>query len=413
MARLRLAVIFGGRACEHDVSVVSALQCMAAVDTAQYELIPVYITREGAWYTGEALRKIEFLRDFDPRAQDVIRVYPDVTSGSGALLAMRQKHLLWGKPQLVVEARIDVALPVLHGMNGEDGAVQGLLELMNVPYTSSGLVGSSVGMDKIAMRELFRGCGFPTLESAWLTRDEWEADADAVIARLEGALPYPMFVKPANLGSSIGIARAEDKAALREGVEIALSYDRRVLVERCVADRKEVNCAALGFGADVQASVCEMPLSWEDFLTFEEKYLGGGKTPVKGSSPTKNATPQKAAGMESLKRRIPAPIGEEMTRRVQQLAVDIFRALDCRGVARIDFMLEGENLFVNEINTIPGSLAFYLWEASGMKYPQLIDRMVELAFRAHAEKNRSVFAFDSNLLRQAALGGKGAKGGKR
>lgn len=403
MAKLKLAVLFGSRACEHDVSVVSALQCMDAADPEQYEIIPVYITREGAWYTGEALRQLSFVRDFKPDAPGITRVYPDVTAGSGALLGIERKKSLLGSggDNLRVVARMDVVLPVLHGMNGEDGTLQGLLELMNIPYTSSGLVGSSVGMDKIAMRQLFRGCGFPVLEDVWFTREQWVRDADAVIRRVTDALPYPVFVKPANLGSSIGISRAENDEALHEAIEVALSYDRRALVERGVSNPTEVNCSVLGFGEDVTASVCEMPLAWEEFLTFDEKYLHGGK-----NGGGKGA---KAGGMETLRRKIPAPIGDEKTAKIQSLSTEIFRVLDCKGVVRIDYMLDGDEIYVGEINTIPGSLAFYLWEPTGMPYAKLIDRMVEFAYQAHAEKNRSVFSYDSNILRQVVLGAKGVK----
>ena len=372
--KLRLAVLFGGRACEHDVSVVSALQCMDAIDPARYEVIPVYVARDGAWYTGAPLRSLESVRHFNPAAPGIVRVYPDVTAGSAALLYIRRKKGLLGGDNLAIAARMDVAMPVFHGMHGEDGAVQGLLELMNVPYTSSGLVGSAVGMDKLAMRSLFRGCGFPVLDAVGFTRGEWEREEAAVLARLESALAYPLFVKPANLGSSIGISRAEDQAALREAIAVALSYDRRVLVEPAVKAPREVNCAVLGFDAEVRASVCEMPVSWEAFLSFEEKYLRGGKG-GKGAG-------GKAGGMETL---------------------------DCKGVVRIDFLLDGNTVYVNEINTIPGSLAFYLWEPTGMPYAKLIDELVALALRAQAEKNRSVFAFDSNLLNQCVLGAKGAK----
>ena len=185
MAKIRLAVLFGGRACEHDVSIVSALQCMDAVNAEDYDVIPVYIARDGAWYTGAPLRKLETLRNFDPAKPGITRVYPDVTAGSGALLTIeKKKGLFGGGDELTVAERIDVAMPVLHGMNGEDGTVQGLLELMNVPYTSAGLVGSSVGMDKIAMKQLFRGCGFPIIDYVWLTRDEWEQDAVSVVRRV-------------------------------------------------------------------------------------------------------------------------------------------------------------------------------------------------------------------------------------
>ncbi len=403
MEKIRLAVLFGGRACEHDVSIISALQCMDAIDASQYDIVPVYIARDGAWYTGQPLRRLDFVRAFQPGAPGVTRVYPDVTAGSGALLAIeRKKGLLGGGDSLTVAARIDVALLAFHGMNGEDGAVQGLLELMNVPYTSSGLLGSAVGMDKIAMRQLFRGCGFPVLDDMWFTRAEWGKGADAVIARVEGALRYPVFVKPANLGSSIGISRAGDRDALREAIEVALSYDRRVIVEKGIESPVEVNCSVLGFDDDVTPSVLEMPVSWKEFLTFDEKYLRGGKG-AKGESA------KGAGGMESLTRRIPAPIGDEKTARIQSLAADIFRVLDCKGVVRIDFMLDGDEVYVGEINTIPGSLSFYLWEPMGVPYPKLVEKMVEFAYRAHAEKNRSVFAFDSSILQKVNLGTKGSK----
>ena len=406
MAKIRLAVLFGGRACEHDVSIVSALQCMDAVNAEDYDVIPVYIARDGAWYTGAPLRKLETLRNFDPAKPGITRVYPDVTAGSGALLTIeKKKGLFGGGDELTVAERIDVAMPVLHGMNGEDGTVQGLLELMNVPYTSAGLVGSSVGMDKIAMKQLFRGCGFPIIDYVWLTRDEWEQDAVSVVKRVEENLRYPVYVKPANLGSSIGITRAKDAKALGESIEVALSYDRRVIVETGIENPVEVNCSVLGFDKDVIPSVCEMPTRWDEFLTFDEKYLHGGKNGGGKTGGSKSA----AGGMETLGRKIPAPIGEEKTEEIQKLAVDIFRALDCKGVVRIDFMLDGEKVYVTEINTIPGSLSFYLWEPMGLPYAKLIDKMVELALRAHAEKNRSVFAFDSNLLNQCALGQKGGK----
>ena len=262
-------------------------------------------------------------------------------------------------------------------------------------------VGSAVGMDKIAMRQLFRGCGFPVLDAVWFDRDEWEQGADAVVARVEGSLSYPVFVKPANLGSSIGISRAEDAGGLREAAAVALSYDRRVIVETGLVKPVEVNCSVLGFGMDVTPSVCEMPVSWEEFLTFDEKYLRGGKG-GKGAS-------GKAGGMESLSRKIPAPIGDDMTHEIQRLSVEIFKVLDCKGVVRIDYMIDGDKLYVGEINTIPGSLSFYLWEPMGVTYAQLIDKLVAFAYRAHSEKNKSVFAFDSGLLQQAVVGTKGRK----
>ncbi len=402
MEKTQLAVLFGGRACEHDVSVITALQCMAAADAERYHVIPVYIDGDGAWYTGEKLRDIGFMKCFDPQDPGVVRVYPDVTAGSRALLTVEHARSLFrSADELKVYCRIDVALLAFHGMHGEDGCVQGLLELMDVPYTSAGVLGSAVGMDKIAMRMLFKGCGFPVLDMEWFTREDWENGPEEILDRLEARIPYPMYVKPANLGSSIGISKAKDRDSLRGAIEVALAYDRRVLAERGVNEPREINCSALGFDRDVRTSVCEMPVAWDEFLTFDEKYMRGGK-----SGGAKGGPGAKAGGMETLRRRIPAPVSDGITRQVQELSAAIFRALDCRGVVRIDFLLEGEKVFVNEINTIPGSLAFYLWEASGMPYAQLIDRLAEYALRAAEEKKRNAFAFESDLLKSSALGTK-------
>ena len=386
---INLAVVFGSKTCEHDVSIVSGLQAVTAAEKGNYHVVPLYIARDGNWYIGEKLKDVRFYEHFDPA--QVTRVQPVAEKGKLQLTEYQdaEKLLVFKKAHHVLES-IDVVMPVMHGMNGEDGTLQGLLELWNVPYTSAGVLGCAVGMDKIAMKMLFRGCGFPIIDYVWLTRDEWEQDAVSVVRRVEENLRYPVYVKPANLGSSIGITRAKDAKALGEAIEVALSYDRRVIVETGIENSVEVNCSVLGFDKDVTPSVCEMPTRWDEFLTFDEKYLHGGKNGGGKTGGAKNA----AGGMETLGRKIPAPIGEEKTKEIQQLAVEIFRALDCKGVARIDFMLDGEKVYVTEINTIPGSLSFYLWEPMGLPYAKLIDKMVELALRAHAEKNRAVFAFD-------------------
>lgn len=403
MAQLTMAVIYGSRSCEHDVSVVSALQFMDAAQKGGYDVVPVYIARDGKWYTGDALRDVALYRRFDPEASGLRRAQFDVNAGSGDLIAWPpvKGRKLFGGGEKPVIAHIDVAAPILHGLHGEDGTVQGLLELADIPYTSAGVMGSAVGMDKIAMKLLFLGAGLPVLPYTWFLRDAWERDPEAVLAQVEEALPYPVFVKPANLGSSIGIGRAADRESLRKAVEVAVSFDRRVLVEAGITDPAEVNCSVLGYAEDVRASVCEMPVSTEEFLTYQDKYLrGAGKG--EGSK-----------GMQSQARRVPAPIGEEMTGRAKELACDAFRALDCKGAVRVDMILTGEgSLYINEINTIPGSLAFYLWAEEGMDYPSLIERMVEYAFRAHAQKTRSVFAYDSTILQSYQQGKSAAKGAK-
>ena len=380
--KTRLAVIFGSRACEHDVSIISGLQALYAANTQKYDAFPVYISREGTWFVGDALRKMEFYKKPDWSA-----VRPVIPAGKRGKLALvdAQEHKGLFKKSLPDEIA-DVVMPVLHGMNGEDGTLQGMLEMWGVPYTSSGVLGSAVGMDKIAMKQLFCGCGFPVLDWVGVDRGQWFDEREAILDRVESVLPYPVFVKPANLGSSIGISRADNRQALSDALDVAAAYDRRLLVERGLTKFQEVNCAALGYAHEVDVSETEMPTSWEAFLSFDDKYLRG-----KG-----------AKGMEALARKIPAPVAPQIGARVKELTKEVFQALDCKGVVRVDFLLDEESgeLYVGEINTIPGSLAFYLWEPMGRTFDVLIDEMVRYAQRASQDKQQSIFSYDSSILQR-------------
>ena len=407
MSKTQLGVIFGSRSCEREVAIISAVQLMNAVDTEKYDVIPVYISEQGVWYTGNALRRIETFQHFSPDLPGVEQVALDMAAGSGALLAMRPGKGLFGHPTQVVTARLEVCVIVMHGLHGEDGTLQGMLELANLPYTSTGVAGSAIGMDKIMMKQFFRGADLPVLPGTWYTRSHWEKERAAVLDDVEKQLGYPVFVKPANLGSSIGVSRADDREGLADSLDLAFDYDRRVLVEKGLDKPLELNCSVLGYDADVQASPIEMPVvcDGDNMLDFYEKYLRSG-----GSK-----------GMASLQRLLPAPIEDSLRDEIQRLSCDIFRMLDCKGVVRIDYMFDrvSGKLFITEINTIPGSLAFYLWENAGVKYARLIDKMVECARRAHEDKNLRNYAFTSNILSSVSLGGvkgakgtKGAKGGK-
>ena len=371
--------------------------------------MPVYIARDGQWYTGRLLRNITFYSAFKPEL--VTHVAP-VMSEDGKLTLMPvtsiAPHGFKGMVKVLMSnmnlgedtvEKCDVVLPVMHGMNGEDGTLQGLLELFNVPYTSTGVLGSALGMDKIAMKQFFRGCGLPVVDGMWFARSEWNKNHEEVLNRVESSCPYPVYVKPANLGSSIGISRATDRQSLIKAIETAVEYDRRILVERGIEKPVEINCSALRIKGEVRASLCEMPASWEEFLTFDDKYLRGSKS-------------GKGQGMESLARKVPAPISDELTQRIQHMTTQVYNAMDCKGVVRIDYMLDGDELYINEINIIPGSLAFYLWEPLGISFKEMLDCMIEDAFTAYAEKNRSVFSYDSSILRSVQGGLKGAKGGK-
>ena len=399
MAKTQLGVLFGSRSCEREVAIISAVQLMNHVNAETYDVIPVYISEQGVWYTGDALRDIGSYTPFDPNKKGITQVWLDTTAGSGALLAMKPGKGLFGHAEQVVVARLEVCVVVMHGLNGEDGTLQGMLELANLPYTSTGVAGSAIGMDKIMMKQFFRGAELPVLPGVWHTRAQWEKNRDMVLDHVEEALGYPVFVKPANLGSSIGVSRADDREGLIDSLELAFDYDRRVLIEQGLDKPVELNCSVLGYDDEVEASPIEMPLSGDEFLDFREKYMANG-----GSK-----------GMASLHRVLPAPIEDSLRDRIQQMSVDIFRMLDCKGVVRIDYMFDRatEQLFITEINTIPGSLAFYLWENAGMKYSRLIDRMVACARKAHEDKNLRNYAYTSDILRSVSLGGtKGAKGAK-
>ncbi|MFQ7097717.1 MAG: D-alanine--D-alanine ligase family protein [Christensenellales bacterium] len=401
MSKMNIAVFFGSRSCEHDVSIVSALQCIEATKAAGFNVTPVYISRDGLWYTGEPLENIETFREFNPMTKEITRVTLDVTANAGDLWAWPpQRAGLFAKVPAPL-CHIDCVIPVFHGWHGEDGTIQGLLEMANIPYASSGVLGSAIGMDKIAMKQILRGAGFPVLDFVWFTREQLKKERQAVIERVEKEIKYPAFIKPAALGSSIGVSRAKNREELERALDVAASYDRRILVEVGVVHPVEINCAAVGYGEDVRASVCEMPVpsSNDTFLDFWQKYLRNAST--KGED---------SRGMKSLSRVVPAPIGDELTGRIQTMTCDIFKLLDCCGTVRVDFILDqNDMLFVNEPNTIPGSLAFYLWKASGLDFPKLIEKMVEDALRAHADKNSSVFAYDSSILKKVAAGTKGSK----
>jgi len=394
----QVGVIFGSRSCEREVSIISAVQLMRHADQEKYDIIPVYIDESGNWYTGDALKDIGSFKPFNPDKKGITKVFPDLSSGSGALLTHARGTGLFSKDRIEIAARIDVYIIVMHGLHGEDGTIQGLLELANVPYTSTGVAGSALGMDKIMMKQFFRGADLPVLPGIGVTRTRYLSEPKSVFEEVEKELGYPVFVKPAKLGSSIGVSRADDRESLEDSLELAFEYDRRVLIEAGLDKPIELNCSVLGYDEEIEASPIEMPINQDEFLDFKDKYLASG-----GSK-----------GMASLHRVLPAPIEDELRDEIQEMSRKIFRMLDCKGVVRIDYMFDKNagKLYITEINTIPGSLAFYLWENAGVAYTRLIDRMVGYAEKAHGDKNRANYAYTSDILKGVSFGTKGAKGSK-
>lgn len=392
----KVGVIFGGVTCEHDVSVITGLQLIENADKSKYEIIPIYIHSNGEWYTGdfEKMTDSKIYKNFDPSTSGIKKC---VILPTDKTLMIFEKGL-FAKNTTVT---LDVVIPAMHGMNGEDGTLQGLLELANIPYTSSGVLGASVGMDKILMKKVFEAHDLPVLPYTYFTRSEWETNKDDVIVKIEGQISYPMFVKPSNLGSSIGISKAKDREGLVNAIEIAVNYDERIIVEKGVENIVEVNCSGLGYGKDVETSVCEMPARWEEFLTFEDKYMHGGK----------NCKNSKQSGMENMSRRIPADVPDDQTNKIKEYTKEAFKSLNSKGVVRIDYIIDKDNneIYLNEINTIPGSFAFYLWEYSGIKYRELIDRLIDIAERAWSEKNKNNYSFKSDIINNVAKGQKMVK----
>jgi D-alanine-D-alanine ligase len=362
--KLRIAVLFGGRSGEHEVSLMSARSVLAALDLAKYEVLQVGITRQGRWLSGE--NALEQFSQGDLNGLEAVFLPPDPSHPA---------LYRWNAEKLEKFAEVDVYFPVLHGTFGEDGTLQGLLEMADVAYVGAGVVGSAVGMDKGIFKDVMRANGIPVVESLLVLRSEIEQDLAAVIARAEALAPYPLFTKPANLGSSVGITKCNSRADLSKGLQEAARYDRRVLVERGVQQPREIEVSVLG-NDQPQASVPGEILPSREFYSYEAKYLDG------------------TSGL-----RIPADLPAEISESIRQYALRAYRLIDCAGMARVDFLLEKETqqVYLNEVNTIPGftQISMYpkLWEASGLPYPQLLDRLIELALQRKAERDRTQRTF--------------------
>lgn len=392
MEKKNVAVVFGGCSVEHDVSIITGLQLIENINKEKYNAIPIYISNTGEWYTGKELFNSNTFKNFKSNSKNLKKVLiPPIPSIKSIMNYPNKVEFFTRK----IFKKIDVVIPAMHGMNGEDGTLQGLLELANIPYVGSGVLSSAVGMDKILMKAALAGNNLPIVNYTYFLREEWLANQANIIEKIEEKLKYPIFVKPSNLGSSIGISKAKNRENLISAIEIAINYDRRIIVEEGIENLLEINCSVLGFGNQLTASECEQPVNWEEFLTFEDKYLRGSKNKMQ-------------KGMSCMDRKIPAPISVELTDKVKSLAIQTFRALDCRGVARVDLIIDTnrENVYINEINTIPGSFSFYLWEPCGITYSELIDKLIDIAYKVNEEKNKNIYGYDSKLLHKVVKGSK-------
>ena len=388
--KLKLAVLFGGKSVEHEISVITALQAVAALDKEKYDVLPMYLTKDNAFYIGPAVGQLEAYKDIDALLGQSQQVIPAKIGNQAVLL--RHPAKAFGSNIL---AEMDCVFPIVHGTNAEDGTLQGLLRLLGVPFVGCDVTASALGMDKYAQKCVLRAAGIPVLDCVTVQSSAYDLEPEIACGRIE-KFAYPLIVKPVNLGSSVGITKAGDMESLQKALELAFQFSARVLVEPAVQNLREFNCSVLGDADEARASVCEEPLNADEILSYENKYMSGGKSK---QAPSK--------GMASLDRKIPADIPEELAERIQNLAVKAFQALDCNGVARIDFLMDGKTgeVWLNEINTIPGSLSFYLWEPSDLPYPQLLDEMVKLAYKRSRGQEDLLFSFDTNILANANIGG--------
>ena len=365
MKKLRVAVLFGGRSGEHDVSLMSARSVLAALDAERYEVVQVGITLDGNWLTGANTLDAFEKKDFS----SLVSVIPPTEPASRSSLFTIHSTKLGNKLETL--SGVDVFFPVLHGPFGEDGTMQGLFELADAAYVGAGVAGSSVGMDKGIFKDVMRANGIPIVDSLLVLRTEIEIDMNAVIEKIEKMGAYPFFAKPANLGSSVGISKCNSRSDLNEGLMEAARFDRRIVVERGVGNVREIEVSVLG-NEDPQTSVCGEVLPSREFYSYESKYVDGTSGLI-----------------------IPSQLPVEVSDKIREYAVRAYKAIDCAGMARADFFVDGDTnqIYLNELNTIPGftSISMYpkLWQASGLMYPQLVDRLIELALERKAQRDRT------------------------
>ena len=378
MEKIKVGVFFGGKSVEHEISIISMIEATLRLNEEKYEIVPIYITKEGVMYTGEDLLDLEMYRDIPVLLKRCYKVA--VVNDGKAVKVIRVPAPFIGKRVLNT---IDVAFPIVHGTNVEDGTIAGFLNLLDIPFVGPDILASSLGMDKIAMKK--------------------------VLKEINEKLKFPLIVKPGNLGSSVGIKRVKNKAELEEAISFAMEFADRVIVENCVSDLKEINCAVIGDITESEATECEEPILAGDILSYTDKYIGdrkakGGKLGVtKGARKGGKFGARKGVGGVNNSqegKKLPADIPSETRDEIQRLAKETFKVLGCSGISRVDFLIDQEinKIYVNEINTIPGALSWYLFEASGRKFEDVLEEAIDIAIRRHSDREKLTFSYDQNIL---------------
>ena len=386
-----IGVFFGGKSVEHEVSIISALQVVENLDKEKYNIIPIYISKDNKFYSSEFLSDINRYKDLD----EIVRLSDEVyfTHENGSLL-VNKKDGIFKK----VLFKIDIVFPVVHGLNVEDGTLEGFLEMYNIPYVGCDVCSSAVGMNKIIFKKVLESSNIPVIEYDTLNISEFEQDSKKAFEKIKDKLSLPIIVKPANLGSSVGIEIIKDEKEFVPKMQQVFEFCENVLIERCITNLREINCSVVGDFSSQEVSVLEEPIKEDEILSYKDKYLGNGK----GGKLSKMGG--KSSGMASLTRKIPAQLNKDQEDEIYNLAKNTFKLLNCEGISRIDFIIDGDNnkIYVNEINTIPGSLSFYLWEPKGVKFSELLDKAIRIAIKRQERRNKITYSTNVNILNMTA-----------
>ncbi len=396
-----IAVFFGCRSVEHEVSIISAVQAMRSMKKEKYDIVPVYVSKQGTMYTGEKLFTIENYKDI-PKLLSACEEITLVRISDGVNIRFLKQSVFKKKDDI----KLDLAFPIVHGTNCEDGTMAGYFEFLGLPYISCDIVSAAVGMDKSVFKDVLINAGLPTLPCYTFRARQYLTDKEKTAKAIAEKIGFPLIIKPVNLGSSVGITKVKSENELIDAIDLAVSFADRILAEKAIENLREINCSVLGDADDCMASVPEEPFMNDEILSYKDKYLGGSKS-------SKNKGPSK--GMASLGRKIPADISEEKAEEIKDISCKIFKTMGASGVVRIDYLMDtadNDKVYANEINTIPGSLAFYLWEASGLKYSDMLDKLVEIAFKRQRTRDNLNFSIDTDILSGVSFGSKGAKGSK-
>ncbi len=404
--KIRVAVLFGGKSVEHEISIISGLQALYAFDTDKYEPVAVYITKNGEMYADGLVSEIEAYADIQKLVCSATRV--NLVKDNNKFFLVRYPSKMFVKDVL---CEVDVAFPVVHGTNVEDGTLQGYLHSIGIPYVGCDVFSSAVCMDKAATKSILREHNIPVLDCICVSSKSFATDSDLLVQSIENKTQYPVIVKPVNLGSSVGIKKARNRDELIAALEYAFEFSDIALAENFVDNLKEINCSVVGDRYEAKTSVCEEPVNTDEILSYADKYLSGGnktegsKLSGQKTSGAKHSDSKTGGGMADTKRKLPADISKELEQKVRDYAERSFKALGCSGVTRVDFLYDtkNDNLYVNELNTIPGSLSFYLWEATGLKFENLLDELVSLAFKRERMQQALNFSFDTNILKGIRL----------